>query len=121
MNDETKGPGVEPAGGQEQHSDGNLIIRYKRQGSEYIRVAKCPKCGAYLDEGEKGLYLKCPYGCGEWWPDEDKTKEQFARAARLAMREDIRLGGAIKKGGGSKSGRRRKKVVKKKAAPWQIE
>lgn len=73
---------------------------------------RCPKCGAYLVEDKDKIgYWECPYKCGEWWPDEDKTKEDFARAARRAMQEDIRIGGAIlKKGGGSRSKRRKKKV-----------
>lgn len=84
--------------------------KYKK----YIRVMRCPKCGSFLNEDkDKVGYWKCPFGCGEWWPDEDKTKEDFARAARRAMKEDIRLDGPVKKGGGSKVKNKKKKKVYK--------
>ena len=81
---------------------------------EVMRIGmRCPKCGAYLEEAkDKVGYWECPYKCGEWWPDEDKTQEDFAKAARRALNEDIRIGGAIKKGGGSKTKRHKKKPFK---------
>jgi len=77
---------------------------------------------------DKAKYWVCPYGCGEWWPDQEKLKERLRlnRNTKFAGRkhypDPLPAGPIDPKKHQSRSGRKRKKPPKKNNQnTWELE